>query len=168
MPNCAEIAFEVLDIDSVESDQGSVNCDIYFGHLVAENERPAVGKDNLLEFVEGSKYGDHVLVILILVRCESGFVDARAEMWEDPGLQTVDYGAQVFRIQVYRCQRGRDKVVECIGEPAEQLKTFLYHIKCHQSRHLSLNPTCVVESAPRNEPYITDDRPRLPIPQYWN
>ena len=124
VPDSAKIAFEVLDINDVEANQGRVQPDVQFSQVWTQQERPRCLGQKTFKSVECCKHGYHVLIIFLLRRGEPCLVNSRVQVSLHPGGDEVDLGAKIRRVKIDRIGR-RDKLFESSWKPSKKFSALL-------------------------------------------
>lgn len=91
--NSAQIAFEMLDIHGVETDQSSIKANVYLGEFFPKDKGSSILCDDFLKLIQGPKYRNNVLVIDLLRRREASLVDAGIDVRLDPRRERINLGA---------------------------------------------------------------------------
>src|SRR6478752_722750 len=98
--NGSEVALEVANIHNIKSDDSSIRAYVNFGELLAKDIGSSILVDQCLELVKCREDCWHIVVVVLLGRCETGFVDATVEVSLHPDIDAVNGRSQVFRIEV--------------------------------------------------------------------
>lgn len=118
----AEIALEVLDVDGVEADDGSVEPDIGFCDGIPEVELVAfgLGRGEMgLDFVERGEEGGHGALVGLLCRRKAGFVHPVIDGVVGPFVGGFDVGAERRGVEVCVFVSRGESVVEGVVEHAD-------------------------------------------------
>lgn len=91
--NSAQVAFEMLDIHGVETDQSSIETNVYLGEFFPKDKGPPIVRDDFLKLIQGPEYRNNIFVIDLLRRCKSSLVDAGIDIRLDPRRERINLGA---------------------------------------------------------------------------
>lgn len=100
MSDCAKVAFKMLDIDCIETNQCSIESNIQLGDLFPEYKRTAILSDEAFELIQCSKNRYNIFVIVFLCGSESSFVDASVYVGLHPWRDFVDFRPQMGWVQI--------------------------------------------------------------------
>lgn len=100
VPDGAEVALEHVDVGAVEAHGGRVGAHVQLGHLAAEDEGPAVRRDDLLQLVQRREHRRQLLVVHLLRLREAGLVHARVQVPLHPHCDLVDGRAEMLWVEV--------------------------------------------------------------------
>jgi len=83
VPNCPQVAFEMVFVYSIEAYNRRVGPNIQFCKMLAQNVRSSVVVNDLLKGIQSGKYGNDILIVCFLVRC---YVDEKCQcvFWQSP------------------------------------------------------------------------------------
>ena len=119
------VAFEVLDVHRIKSDDGRVQSHICFGDVLSEIERRGMFRQMLLCTVEGCEQRLHGFLVCGLGGGEAGFVDAVVDVIVSPIIRAFDFALEFLGKQIDRLVPLGKQVVEFSVEHADDLAGFV-------------------------------------------